>query len=143
MAAKLQMPCAHVEAGLRSFDRSMPEEINRIVTDRVADILLTPSADADENLLAEGASVTSIHRVGNVMIDTLLTHLDLAKQRPILDSVGVTPGAYAVATMHRRSNVDDPAVLESLLGTLEWILEAASASTPDTPRRTQRSSDAC
>jgi UDP-N-acetylglucosamine 2-epimerase (non-hydrolysing) len=141
VAAKLQMPCAHVEAGLRSFDRSMPEEINRIVTDRVADILLTPSADADENLLAEGAPVTSIHRVGNVMIDTLLTHLARAKQRPTLDSVGVTPGAYAVATMHRRSNVDDPVVLESLLGALEWIQERIPVVMPLHPRTRKRLED--
>lgn len=141
VAANLQIPCAHVEAGLRSFDRSMAEEINRIVTDRVAEILLTPSRDADENLLAEGASVGSIHRVGNVMIDTLLTHLERAKQRSTLDSVGVAPGDYALATLHRRSNVDDPVILESLLDTLEWIQDRIPVVLPLHPRTRKRLED--
>ncbi len=138
VAAKLRMPCAHVEAGLRSFDRSMPEEINRIVTDRVADLLLTHSADADENLLAEGVPNTAIHLVGNVMIDTLLTHLEHAKRRPTLDSVGVAPGAYALATLHRPSNVDDRIVLESFLDTLEWIQQKLAVVLPLHPRTRRR-----
>jgi UDP-N-acetylglucosamine 2-epimerase (non-hydrolysing) len=138
VAVKLGIPCAHVEAGLRSLDRSMPEEINRIVTDRVADLLLTPSADADENLLAEGAPKSAIHRVGNVMIDTLLRHLERAKARPTLEAVGVDPGAYALATLHRPSNVDDPVVLDSLLGTLEWIQERLPVVMPLHPRTRKR-----
>jgi len=138
VSVKLGITCAHVEAGLRSFDRSMPEEINRLVTDRVADLLLTPSADADENLLAEGVPEAAIHRVGNVMIDTLLSHLGRAKRRPALDAVGVEPGAYALATLHRPSNVDDPAVLQSLLGALEWIQERIAVVFPLHPRTRRR-----
>jgi UDP-N-acetylglucosamine 2-epimerase (non-hydrolysing) len=137
-AVKLQIPCAHVEAGLRSFDRSMPEEINRIVTDRVADLLLTPSADADENLSTEGIPFSAIHRVGNVMIDTLLTHLETAKARPTLDSFDLSPQGYALATMHRPSNVDDPAVLETLLGALEWTQERIPIVMPLHPRTRKR-----
>jgi len=140
-AVKLRIPCAHVEAGLRSFDRSMPEEINRIITDGVADLLLTPSADADANLLAEGIPSTAIHRVGNVMIDTLLMHLESARARPTLDSFGVTPQAYALATLHRRSNVDSPIVLEGLLGALEWIQERIPVVMPLHPRTRKRLED--
>jgi len=137
-AARLGIPCAHVEAGLRSFDRSMPEEINRIVTDRVADLLLTPSADADENLLAEGVPQTAIHRVGNVMIDTLLTNLETARARPVLESFELSPQGYALTTMHRPSNVDDPAVLETLLGALDWIQERIPVVMPLHPRTRKR-----
>jgi UDP-N-acetylglucosamine 2-epimerase (non-hydrolysing) len=137
-AARLGIPCAHVEAGLRSFDRSMPEEVNRIVTDRVAHLLLTPSADADANLLAEGVPSSAIHRVGNVMIDTLLTHLETAKARPTLDSFELSPQGYALATMHRSSNVDDPAVLETLLGALEWTQARIQVVMPLHPRTRKR-----
>jgi UDP-N-acetylglucosamine 2-epimerase (non-hydrolysing) len=140
-AVKLRIPCAHVEAGLRSFDRSMPEEANRIITDGVADLLLTPSADADENLLAEGIPFTAIHRVGNVMVDTLLMHLESAKARPTLDFFGVAPRAYALATLHRRSNVDNPIVLEALLGALEWIQERIPVVIPLHPRTRKRLED--
>jgi len=137
-AARLGIPCAHVEAGLRSFDRSMPEEINRIVTDRVSDLLLTPSADANENLLAEGVPATAIHLIGNVMIDTLLTHLETAKARPTLDSFGLSPRSYALATMHRPSNVDDSVVLDALLDALEWIQEKLPVVIPLHPRTRRR-----
>jgi UDP-N-acetylglucosamine 2-epimerase (non-hydrolysing) len=137
-AVKLGIPCAHVEAGLRSFDHSMPEEINRIVTDRVADLLFTPSADSDRNLIAEGVSEAAIHRVGNVMIDTLLSHLERAKKRPVLASLSVAPGAYALATLHRPANVDDPAVLESLLGAIEWIQDQLPVVMPLHPRTKKR-----
>ena len=89
VAAKLLIPVAHVEAGLRSFDRTMPEEINRIVTDRLADLLLTPSPDGDENLLAEGVPAEKIHLVGNVMIDTLLRHLPMATLDRVRDRIPV------------------------------------------------------
>jgi len=138
VAVKLGIPCAHVEAGLRSFDRSMPEEINRIVTDRVADVLLTPSADADHNLLEEGVPKAAIHRVGNVMIDTLLSHLERAKRRTTLEDLGVEPGSCALATLHRPSNVDDPVALESLLDTLEWIQERLPVILPVHPRTRKR-----
>jgi UDP-N-acetylglucosamine 2-epimerase (non-hydrolysing) len=106
VAAKLLIPIAHVEAGLRSFDRTMPEEINRIVTDRLADILLTPSRDGDDNLLAEGISAEKVHLVGNVMIDTLRRHLPMANLARIRDRVTVEDKRYAVLTLHRPSNVD-------------------------------------
>ena len=88
VASKLGVRTAHVEAGLRSFDRSMPEEINRLVTDAVADLLLTPSVDADENLLREGVSAGKIKRVGNIMIDTLVTNLERARQGRPYDRLG-------------------------------------------------------
>jgi UDP-N-acetylglucosamine 2-epimerase (non-hydrolysing) len=90
VGAKLLIPVAHVEAGLRSYDRAMPEEINRIVTDRIADILLTPSRDGNENLLREGVSEDRIHLVGNIMIDTLMKHLPAASLDRIRDRVQVT-----------------------------------------------------
>ena len=118
VAAKAQIPLAHVEAGLRSFDRAMPEEINRLVVDRLADLLLTPSADGDENLRREGTAPERIVRVGNVMIDTLVQKLPAAKARPVLAELGVTAGGYAVCTLHRPSNVDDPVVLGRILEAL-------------------------
>ena len=100
-AAKALVPCAHVEAGLRSFDLRMPEEVNRIVTDRLCEILLTPSADADQNLRAEGTPEERIFRVGNVMIDTLLEQLPRARATGSAQRLGVVPGRYAVLTLHR------------------------------------------
>ena len=138
VATKLGIPSAHVEAGLRSFDRKMPEEINRIVTDQVAEFLLTPSPDADENLLREGVPSDRIHRVGNVMIDTLLTHVDRARQRPTLESVGVPPGEYALATLHRPSNVDKPESLEALVDVFGWIQERLPIVLPLHPRTKKR-----
>jgi UDP-N-acetylglucosamine 2-epimerase (non-hydrolysing) len=126
VAAKLLIPVAHVEAGLRSFDRAMPEEINRIVTDRLADILLTPSPDGDENLLREGVPADRIHLVGNIMIDTLFRHLPHATLDRVADRVNVTAGCYAVLTLHRPSNVD---VRETFAG----ILSAVSAIAADMP----------
>ncbi len=137
-ATTLGIPCAHVEAGLRSFDRSMPEEINRLFTDRVADLLLTPSVDADEHLLAEGVSQKAIHRVGNVMIDTLAHNLDRAKQRPILDQLGLRAESYALATLHRPSNVDDPDALKCLLDSFEWVQEQLPLVLPLHPRTRKR-----
>jgi UDP-N-acetylglucosamine 2-epimerase (non-hydrolysing) len=123
VAAKLVIPIAHVEAGLRSFDRTMPEEVNRMVTDRLADLLLTPSRDADENLLAEGTPAGKIHLVGNVMIDTLHRHLPLATLERVRGRVPVGDGPYAVLTLHRPSNVD---VRETLSGILEAVGRVAS-----------------
>src|SRR5262249_44425532 len=123
VAAKLVIPIAHVEAGLRSFDRTMPEEINRIVTDRLADVLLTPSRDADENLRSEGIPEAKIHLVGNVMIDTLHRHLPLATLDRIRGRIAVDDGAYAVLTLHRPSNVDDR---ETFCGILQAVRHVAS-----------------
>ena len=97
VCAKLGVPCAHVEAGLRSFDRKMPEEINRILTDSVADLLLTPSPDGDENLRAEGVAEERIVRVGNVMIDSLYSNLERSKESQILQELGVGEN-YAILT---------------------------------------------
>jgi len=114
VCAKLLIPVAHVEAGLRSFDRTMPEEVNRIVTDRLADLLFTPSEDADENLLREGVSPEKIHRVGNVMIDSLVRLLPAAMCCP----ANGMPDRYALVTLHRPSNVDDSDTLKSILQSL-------------------------
>ena len=97
VCAKLLVPVAHVEAGLRSFDRTMPEEVNRIVTDRLADLLFTPSEDGDENLLREGVSPEKIHRVGNVMIDSLVRFLPAASHAPPMDSPSALPWSRCIA----------------------------------------------
>jgi UDP-N-acetylglucosamine 2-epimerase (non-hydrolysing) len=136
--AKLRIPCAHVEAGLRSFDPDMPEEVNRIVTDRLCDILLTPSADGDENLLREGTPPERIFRVGNVMIDTLLEHLPRARATGSPARLGVVPGHYAVLTLHRPSNVDVPSTLSGLLDALEAIQRELPVVFPVHPRTRKR-----
>jgi UDP-N-acetylglucosamine 2-epimerase (non-hydrolysing) len=127
VAAKLVLPLAHVEAGLRSGDRSMPEEINRIVTDRLSDHLFAPSSDAVANLRAEGVPAEQIHLVGNVMADTLLANTNRAAARGILARLGLEPGQYGLVTLHRPANVDDPAVLGSLLHALAEIARSGCA----------------
>jgi UDP-N-acetylglucosamine 2-epimerase (non-hydrolysing) len=114
VCAKLLIPVAHVEAGLRSFDHTMPEEVNRIVTDRLADLLFTPSQDGDENLLREGISPGKIHHVGNVMIDSLVRLLPAAMRCP----ANGLPDRFALVTLHRPSNVDDGETLKSILQSL-------------------------
>jgi UDP-N-acetylglucosamine 2-epimerase (non-hydrolysing) len=135
-AAKLDIPVAHVEAGLRSRDWTMPEEINRVLTDRLATWLFTPSADADENLLAEGIPADRIHLVGNVMIDTL--HRFLPRARDRFDAIGrkhgLTPHEYGVLTLHRPSNVDDPSKLQALLDALGSIASDLRLVWPMHPR---------
>ena len=116
VCAKLGVRVGHVEAGLRSFDRSMPEEINRLVTDQLADVLYTPSEDADINLKREGVWPDKIFLVGNVMIDSLVKLLPLAQSQ---SRIGI-PARYALVTLHRPANVDDSATLKSLL---ELLLE--------------------
>jgi UDP-N-acetylglucosamine 2-epimerase (non-hydrolysing) len=117
-AAKLHVPVAHVEAGLRSRDRKMPEEVNRVLTDAMSDFLLTPSRDADENLLAEGIPPERIHFVGNVMVDSLRRAEGALERSTVLSDNGVADGAFAYATMHRDFNVDQ---VESLARALEVI----------------------
>ena len=107
VCVKLGIKVAHVEAGLRSRDRTMPEEINRLLTDQIADLLFTPSCDADDNLRAEGISEERICFVGNVMIDSLFNHLERTKNSTIREDLGVANSDYAVLTLHRPSNVDD------------------------------------
>jgi UDP-N-acetylglucosamine 2-epimerase (non-hydrolysing) len=138
VAAKAVIPVAHVEAGLRSFDRTMPEETNRIVTDRLSDLLLTPSADADENLRREGAPEESIARVGNVMIDSLQAALQAAQRSDALSRHGLQRGAFALITMHRPSNVDEPAMLERLLGALAELARDLPVLFPVHPRTRER-----
>ena len=120
VSAKLNIKCAHVEAGLRSFDREMPEEINRIVTDSICDILLTPSDDGDENLLNEGVDESKIHMVGNVMIDSLLNNLDVAKNLDVLTKYGISKD-YVLVTLHRPSNVDEKSVFSDIISALEEL----------------------
>jgi UDP-N-acetylglucosamine 2-epimerase (non-hydrolysing) len=134
VCAKMGIYCAHVEAGLRSGDWSMPEEINRAVTDSVVDLLLTPSADADRNLLAEGCPANTIVRVGNVMIDTLHAHLPRARALAVAGRFGLPPQGYAVLTLHRPSNVDEPATLARLMGAILDIARRLPVVFPVHPR---------
>lgn len=121
VASKLGIRTAHVEAGLRSFDRSMPEEINRLVTDQLSDLLFTTEESANRNLRREGIAEEKIHFVGNVMIDTLLRHRDAARTCDVPRKLGLVPREYAVLTLHRPSNVDDDAALERMLNAIAEI----------------------
>jgi UDP-N-acetylglucosamine 2-epimerase (non-hydrolysing) len=134
VCVKLGIKVAHVEAGLRSRDRTMPEEINRLLTDQISDLLLTPSADADANLRAEGIPEERIKLVGNVMIDSLLKHLERARQSPIKSQLGVKEKEYAVLTLHRPSNVDNPEVFGRILQSLETISNSLPIVFPVHPR---------
>jgi UDP-N-acetylglucosamine 2-epimerase (non-hydrolysing) len=113
-AVKLGVPVAHVEAGLRSFDRTMPEEINRILTDSISEWLFVTERSGVENLAREGVDPRRVHLVGNVMIDTLLAHVAKARERRVPETLGLTAGKFAVLTLHRPSNVDDPEQLAKL-----------------------------
>jgi UDP-N-acetylglucosamine 2-epimerase (non-hydrolysing) len=121
VCTKLQTKVAHVEAGLRSRDRAMPEEINRLLTDQIADLLLTPSPDADENLRAENIPDERIRFVGNVMIDSLFAQLERASRSTVREDLGLKGGDYAVVTLHRPSNVDERTTLARILSALERI----------------------
>ena len=139
VATKLGIPVAHVEAGLRSFDRSMPEEINRIVTDAVSTWLFTTEPSANENLLREGVPQDRIHFVGNVMVDTLLFFKQRAAASRILDTLGfqngtATSNPYGVVTLHRPSNVDNLNRLAGLLGALRSIADDLPLIFPVHPR---------
>src|SRR5215813_13245158 len=129
VAAKLQIPVAHVEAGLRSFDRTMPEEINRVVTDTLASLLFTTSRDADDNLKREGVDASKIFFVGNVMIDTLLKH----KQKAAALSIP-KPKQYALVTLPRPSNFDNPKVLGPIIEALNEISASIPVVFPVHPR---------
>lgn len=133
-AKKLCIPVAHVEAGLRSRDWTMPEEINRVVTDAISDLLFTPSRDADENLLREGVSPERIYFVGNVMIDCLLAQLPKTAARDTLQRFGVEAGRYATLTLHRPSNVDDPEVFSGIMGVLLELSQELPIIWPVHPR---------
>jgi UDP-N-acetylglucosamine 2-epimerase (non-hydrolysing) len=134
VGAKEVLPVAHIESGLRSGDRSMPEEINRIVTDALADLLFTTEQSARENLVAEGIRPEKIHFVGNVMIDSLAYALEKARSSAILRSVGVNPGEYAVLTLHRPSNVDDSQQLRATMDAIAAIAQELPVLFPIHPR---------
>ncbi len=134
VCAKLHIKCAHVEAGLRSFDRRMPEEINRLITDAIADLLLTPSPDGDENLRNEGVIEDRILCVGNIMIDSLFSSLEKAKTSTIISDLSLTLGEYAILTLHRPSNVDEVEPFERILSALEVIGERLPIVFPVHPR---------
>ena len=127
VTAKLGVPLAHVEAGLRSRGRSVPEEINPLVTNRVSDHLFAPSPNAVANLQAEGVPAEQIHFFGNVMADTLLANTNRAAGRGTLARLGLEPGQYGLVTLHRPANVDDPAVLGALLTALAEIARSGCA----------------
>jgi UDP-N-acetylglucosamine 2-epimerase (non-hydrolysing) len=134
VCVKLGIKVAHVEAGLRSRDRTMPEEINRLLTDQIADLLLTHSQDADTNLRAEGIPEERIRFVGNVMIDSLLDHLDLAKQSNARANLGLVDAEYAVLTLHRPANVDDANAFLRIVEALEEIARRLPIVFPAHPR---------
>jgi UDP-N-acetylglucosamine 2-epimerase (non-hydrolysing) len=135
VCVKLGIKVGHVEAGLRSFDRTMPEEINRLLTDQLADLLFTPSADGDANLAREGVDPAKVHLVGNVMIDTLVRLLPKASRPAGL------PERYALVTLHRPSNVDDPAMLRAIFEALASLGERVPVVFPIHPRTRARLSD--
>jgi UDP-N-acetylglucosamine 2-epimerase (non-hydrolysing) len=141
VASKLGFKVAHVEAGLRSFDRSMPEEINRILTDHLADLLFTTEPSANENLRNEGIPKGKIHFVGNTMIDTLVRLLPKAKLRwpSLQERLGLKN--YVLVTLHRPSNVDDPEILREIMMALQTISEEISVVFPVHPRTRQRIAD--
>jgi UDP-N-acetylglucosamine 2-epimerase (non-hydrolysing) len=141
VCSKLGIKVVHVEAGLRSFDRTMPEEVNRIVTDALADLLLTPSADADDNLKREGIPADKISLVGNVMIDTLVANLAKVRQNPILQELGLAKKSFAYVTLHRPSNVDCRESLSAIISELKSLAAKLPVVFPIHPRTRQRLTD--
>jgi UDP-N-acetylglucosamine 2-epimerase (non-hydrolysing) len=137
VCSKLQIPVGHVEAGLRSFDRTMPEEINRLITDQLADLLFTPSEDGDRNLEREGIPASRIHRVGNVMIDSLVRLLPVATEKKL----NGLPERYILVTLHRPANVDDDHALKIILGYLLELNRQVKVVFPVHPRTRQRIAD--
>ncbi|MFH1856394.1 MAG: UDP-N-acetylglucosamine 2-epimerase (non-hydrolyzing) [Candidatus Omnitrophota bacterium] len=140
-AVKLFIPVAHVEAGLRSYDRTMPEEINRILTDSISDYLFTTCRDADKNLLKEGIAKEKIHFVGNVMIDTLLKQINKASESDILDKLNLQPKGYTVLTLHRPSNVDNKETFTEILDALEEVQKRIKIIFPIHPRTAKKIED--
>jgi len=134
VCVKLGIKVAHVEAGLRSRDRTMPEEINRLLTDQIADLLFTPSTDADQNLLGEGIPPERISFVGNIMIDSLFTNLERARKSNIKSEMRLKEREYAVLTLHRPSNVDERETFERILSALETIAAQLPIVFPVHPR---------
>jgi UDP-N-acetylglucosamine 2-epimerase (non-hydrolysing) len=141
VAAKLLIPIAHLEAGLRSGDRTMPEEINRIVTDALADLLWTPSPDGDENLLREGVAASKIDRIGNIMIDSFERQRAEITALARAEALGLTSDGYGVVTLHRPSNVDDKASLAKIVETLVALAKDLPLVFPLHPRTRGRLTD--
>lgn len=137
-AVKLGRPVAHVEAGLRSFDRSMPEEVNRVLTDAVSDLLFTTEPAANDNLTREGVSDDKVHFVGNVMIDSLFRYRERARESDVLSRLRLKAGGYAALTLHRPSNVDDEGTLGMLLGAVARIQGEIPVVFPVHPRTRRR-----
>jgi len=142
VAAKLHIPVAHVEAGLRSGDRTMPEELNRILTDQLAELCFTTEQSGDDNLRAEGFAPERIYSVGNCMVDTLLTHAENAIAAKPWETFDLPPGGYALATLHRPSNVDRPEDLERMVEVLERAARRLPVIFPAHPRTRKRLADA-
>jgi UDP-N-acetylglucosamine 2-epimerase (non-hydrolysing) len=138
VASKMHIPTAHVEAGLRSGDMKMPEEVNRLVTDALSEILLTPSRDANENLIKEGKDESNIYFVGNIMIDSLFNTLGRVKNSAILEELNLEAGDFGVLTLHRPSNVDDLQTFLGILSALEEIGEIVPLVFPVHPRTANR-----
>ena len=136
--AKLGIPIAHIEAGLRSFDRSMPEEINRVLTDHLSELLFTSEPSGNENLLREGIPSRQIHLIGNCMIDSLRLHLGSALARRPWEEFGLIPGHYGLVTLHRPAAVDVPVVLEEFRAALTDIGAELPLLFPVHPRTRQR-----
>jgi UDP-N-acetylglucosamine 2-epimerase (non-hydrolysing) len=134
VAAKRGIKVIHVEAGIRSWDRTMPEEINRMVTDSIADILMPPSTDAVQNLIKEGHPYESIHMVGNIMIDTLIAQQDSIQKSKILDKLNIERKQYALITLHRPSNVDQISDLSQIIDAIEEIQKKIKVVFPIHPR---------
>ncbi len=133
-AVKLHIPVAHVEAGLRSYDRTMPEEINRLLTDAISDYLFTPSPDANENLKREGIADEKIFLVGDIMVDSLLYNMERAEESQILTRLGLDKGSYAVLTLHRPSNVDKKESLLQIIHAVREISQRIPIVFPAHPR---------
>ena len=142
VAQKKGVPVVHVEAGLRSFDRGMPEEVNRLLTDQLAELCLTPSPDADLNLMHEGVALHRIVRVGNIMIDTLLSELPRAKALRVWERFEVEPRQFGLVTLHRPSNVDQPRKLSSIVEALGGVAEVVPLLWPVHPRTQERLKEA-
>ena len=142
VAKKLLLPVAHLEAGLRSFDRTMPEEINRLVTDAISDLLWTPSEDADENLVREGVPARRIDRIGNIMIDSYEMLRSRIKEADTPSTFGLKHGAYGVVTLHRPSNVDDPKKLAMIFQQLSAVALNVPLVFPVHPRTRKKLDDA-
>lgn len=138
VAAKLHIACVHLEAGLRSGDRRMPEEINRLVTDAIVDVLWTPSPDGDDNLIGEGVPAARISRVGNIMLDSFEMVRAQIEAADVPSELGLTPGGYGVVTLHRPSNVDENGPLSELVEALVAVQARLPLVWPVHPRSAKR-----